>query len=757
MRQFFWIMLLSVIAVSMPGQTVVKCTAPPDSNGLPGAVVQLVKDGNIVYMNTTGVNGEVEFFTQAPYIMKVKCLGYVSYADTIKAYKKQIRIELTEDLKQLKDVVITAQYNTNSVDNSTYKIKVIDSKRIQELAAVNLKDALSNELNFRFSQDNALSMCTMSMQGISGQNVKVMIDGVPMVGRQDGNLDLSQINLNNVERIEIVEGPMAVNYGTDALAGVVNIITKKPKKNRFESGIQTYYESNFTYNANAFVAFQKKNHGIKLSGGRNYFNGWKANESFYLFPVKTIADTNRFKNWKPREQYFANFDYTFSKKNFDLGYKSSYFSELILSRGYPVAPYYESAFDDRFRTTRIDNAISTNLKFKKQRSFNNIVGYNYYQRKKNTYFKDLTNLDEIISADASMQDTSRFTLMIARGSFISSQPFSEIKDSIEKRHYFNYEIGYDLNRETAFGKRIENKEQHITDLAAFVSSEIQPVKNFIIRPGVRYAYNSLYPAPLTPSLHLKYNTENWIFRSSYARGFRAPTLKELYFDFVDINHNITGNTNLKAETSNNITASVKYKTDKEKNSFWLENGYFYNNITNLITLGINSGTQYTYINIGKFISYGATVNANYKYKVFTVSAGGSYTARYNQISEEFKNVEMFNYSPEARASAQYEFEKIKSTVNVFYKYTGKLLAVGLDATNTPYQTIIEDYHTFDANFSTGFFKKKFIVTVGAKNIFNVTNVLSTSSGGGAHSSGGFSTPIAMGRTYFLKLDYVFSK
>src|SRR3989344_7095673 len=191
MRQLLWIILLAISGNRITAQTIVKCTAPPDSNGLPGAVVQLVKDGNLVYMNTTDINGEVDFFTPAPYILKVKCLGYHAYIDTITTTRKLIRIELAEDLKQLKDVVITAQYNTNIADNSIYKIKVIDSKRIQELAAVNLKDALSNELNFRFSQDNALSMCTMSMQGISGQNVKVMIDWVPIVGRQDGSLDLS--------------------------------------------------------------------------------------------------------------------------------------------------------------------------------------------------------------------------------------------------------------------------------------------------------------------------------------------------------------------------------------------------------------------------------------------------------------------------------------------------------------------------------------------------------------------------------------
>ena len=67
----------------------------------------------------------------------------------------------------------------------------------------------------------------MSVQGLSGENVKILIDGVPVVGRLNGNVDLSQINLTNIERVEIVEGPLSVNYGTNALAGTINLITKK--------------------------------------------------------------------------------------------------------------------------------------------------------------------------------------------------------------------------------------------------------------------------------------------------------------------------------------------------------------------------------------------------------------------------------------------------------------------------------------------------------------------------------------------------
>src|SRR5690606_33935457 len=131
----------------------------------------------------------------------------------------------------------------------------------------------NNEFNFNVSQDNILGS-GLSMQGISGQNVKIMIDGVPVIGRLDGDIDVSQINLNQIERIEIVEGPLAVNYGSNALAGTINLITKAPKTNEIDGGANFYTESIGHYNAVAHAAMGWNKQSLSLSAGRNYFDGW---------------------------------------------------------------------------------------------------------------------------------------------------------------------------------------------------------------------------------------------------------------------------------------------------------------------------------------------------------------------------------------------------------------------------------------------------------------------------------------------------
>jgi len=100
--------------------------------------------------------------------------------------------------KELETFVVTAQYEKTSKEKAINTIRVISRKKIDALAAVNLGDVLKNELNIRLTQDNVLGSF-MSFQGISGQNVKILIDGIPIIGRLSGSIDVSQINLNNID------------------------------------------------------------------------------------------------------------------------------------------------------------------------------------------------------------------------------------------------------------------------------------------------------------------------------------------------------------------------------------------------------------------------------------------------------------------------------------------------------------------------------------------------------------------------------
>ena len=165
-------------------------------------------------------------------LLKISHIGYETITDTL--IQKEKIYELNEIYIPLDETVVTAQYAPGSTEKSVHKMKVISRKEIDARGSVNLRDVLANENNIRISQDNVLGS-SLSMQGISGQNVKILLDGVPLIGRLNGNLDLSQINLNNIERIEIIEGPLSVNYGTDALAGTINLISQNNQNEKDSS------------------------------------------------------------------------------------------------------------------------------------------------------------------------------------------------------------------------------------------------------------------------------------------------------------------------------------------------------------------------------------------------------------------------------------------------------------------------------------------------------------------------------------------
>ena len=136
----------------------------------------------------------------------------------------------------LKEVVLTGQYNRQSVDKSVFEVEVLSQKDIKMLAANNLSDVLNQTLNMNIVPQAGEGRSGIKQFGFNSEYVKILVDNVPIVGDEGfGNaIDISQINLDDIEQIEIIEGSMGVQYGADAVTGVVNIITKKSGKHDWQ-------------------------------------------------------------------------------------------------------------------------------------------------------------------------------------------------------------------------------------------------------------------------------------------------------------------------------------------------------------------------------------------------------------------------------------------------------------------------------------------------------------------------------------------
>lgn len=674
--------------------------------------------------------GEVINYSQSKSYMIIHCFGYTDLIDTIEAGMSYTFYMEKEEMI-LEEVVVTGQYDINTSDKSVYNVKVIDPKTIQQMGAQNLSDVLSNQLATRLSHDNILGTSTQ-INGISGQNVKILVDGVPMIGRENGNIDLSQINMNNVDRIEIIEGPMSVSYGTDALGGLINIVTKKSSSYPFEGDLHLYYESVGTYNGDGALFWRRSDHSFSVSGGRYFFDGFSP------------LDTSRYQEWKPKQQYFGTFNYNYSGKSWNMGAKTEYYNEEVQNKGNPVlTPYQAYAFDDYYFTRRINQSLFIEQRLKNNAKLLFTNAYDNYRRIKNTYRKDLVTLGQELSTGSGTQDTSTFDEWTMRGTYSSVLPFRKI----------NFQLGYDIHLQSGSGINLVSGIQHIYDFAAFGSLEYQLFKGFNLRPGLRLAYNTGYGAPLTPSLNVKYDfLDRYTLRASYARGFRSPSLKELHLEFVDVSHNIHGNDSLKSETSENLRLTFTARNRIGANNLKAEVSFFYNNISNIITLALidPSANYYTYINLARYKTRGTSFTAEFRMKNAAFNAGFSLLGLYNTLADTF-NIEKFSLTPEFQGNFTYTFTKAKLEGAIFFKNTGSTPGYNLDAQGDVYQTFLQSYSIMDASLTKYFWKKHIAITSGVKNIFNVTDLKSNSLGEAFHSSANDAVPYAIGRLFFVSL------
>jgi outer membrane receptor for ferrienterochelin and colicins len=693
------------------------------------------------YFKVSDEKGMVENTSKNISLIKIFCIGYNSLTDTISA-GRSYEYTLLPSIFSLDEVVVTGSIKPQRADKSIYSIKVIDQRKIEEKAANNLRDILSNQVNMSISQDPALGS-SLKIKGLSGNNVKILIDGVPVIGRMGGSIDLSQLNLYNVDHIEMVEGPMSVIYGSDALAGAINIITKENKSSNFGITTNSYFETAGTYNLDGSISFRRKRHSFSVSGSRNFFDGFS-------------TDTLRSQLWKPKEQYSGDIYYMYTHDKARIKYQVSYMHERLWDKGNLMEPRFYTAFDSWFYSRRITNRFDYDRTLSNGMSIKMLASYSIYQRRKITYIKDLSTLNREFSPNSSDHDTTDFNAFVYR--FVLGE------DNTDKK--FNYTLGLDINYEKGTGKRIINNKQEIGDYAMFASLKYTPLKALSFQPGLRVAYNTGFRVPPVPSVNVRWvPLERFNVRASYARGYRAPTLKELYIYFVDVNHNIQPNENLKAEYGHNFDLSLSYNTEKNRKVHYSEIGLglFYNNMHNIIQLAIRndigSGGAYQYINVLNYNTIGYQTSLSYNfYPYLDVSLGFGHTGTYFSFDEKKQTLNDYKFSGEINTNIGWYIPSVKLKLSAFYKYTDRLWLFAVDENNEVKTGKMNSYHNLDFTVLRKFFSNRLVLSSGVKNILNNTNInISGNVPNGAHTSDGGSSPVNYGRFLFFKISYTLLK
>ncbi len=697
-----------------------------------GQVLQVVDEENLpvpgARLYVTGQKKPLEadsvgraHLSAGTHTVRVEATGYKPWVGTA-LVPGQVILQRLE--YRLEENVITGQSVPIPAIQSLQPMRILSAERIQAQGALYLPHLLATELNVRLQQDPNLGSF-LQLQGLSGQNIKVLVDGVPVVGRVGGSVDLAQLPLSEVDRVEIVEGPMSVLYGTDALGGVVNLITRESRC-QWEARARLHYESVGVYDAQFSATGGPARHRLHLSGGRYFFGGWDPD-----------PERLRARLWRPREQYNLSGLYQFRPSDaLRIRLQLSLLWETFYNLKEPtITPYRVYALDEYYYTRRWLPHAHLSWKLSPHWRWEQQVGWLGWQRIRNVVYKDLVTLRETLVPLEGQQDSTLETHFWTRGFLTRTLARGEVQ------------WGHELTHQLVQGLRIRNGLATMGDYASWFSLKYHLIDRLTVSPALRWAYNTQFTSPLLASFHFRYELgSGWVWRGGYSRGFRAPSLREMYLYLVFTNHNIQGNPDLQPERSHHFHTALTWNHLTPRGMLWrFSASAFYNDLTNLIQLVVlDPVTLYTtYFNISAFQTLGIQPQLEWKYKRYTLQAGANFT-RYP--GDQWAWETAFNGTLSQGAY----------TAAIFFKYNGRLPIFVAQEDGTVAFRWIGAFPWMDVTISRSIWKNTVHLLVGVRNLFDIRQVQANLAGG-VHSGGGAAAPIGMGRFAFIRLTVSLQK
>ncbi|MGK4567197.1 TonB-dependent receptor plug domain-containing protein [Flavobacterium sp. 3HN19-14] len=683
--------------------------------------------------------------------------------------------EVTKDsvANPLQEVVVTGQLEPQSIRKSVFNVNKITRKDIERQAANNLSDLLNQYLNITITPSSGTGRSTVSMFGLDGQYFKILIDNIPVVSDNSvgNNVDLTQINLDDIEQIEIIEGSMGVTHGANAVSGILNIITKKSSMHKWEITTtlqeETVGEEYAMFNKGRHIQALKVSHTlsenwfVSLGFNRNDFSGYLDQRKGKDY---TDTDLKRGFTWLPKQQYLGNATINYNKGNFRAYYKFDYLNENINyynpSVIVTIIPPFEAerfAYDKRYITERLYNHLNLDGRFLGQLHYN--VSFSYQKQTRNTddFKYDLNTKSESENKKTENQSTE---ILYSTGTVTNF-----FKDKMA-----DLQLGYEIINNKGFAI-VDGENQTSVPITKtfnnydfFAASEIKVTNAFWVRPGARFSLQSQFDNQYAASLGFRYLLENNIeLRTSLGKSYRTPDFEELYSKIKFSGHNFYGNENLIPETSTSYDFNIK------RTSILGEGKKLYNAISlayldvndkiDMALVGFAEGTTdpvYQYINISSYKMWNIASNNQFEYNNWSLQAGASLVGISRVIDNgEAVSDDKFLYGFQVNANVSYNFSKQDLQFSVYYKYNGEQQQFVATTENDEavYKlSEIGSYSFLDASVKKSFFKRQFDATIGARNIFDVTNIQQGIATGGAHTA---TTDILLGygRSYFLKLTY----
>ncbi len=458
------------------------------------------------------------------------------------------------------ELIVTAARYLQPKKNVIANVKVISASDIKVSGAENAAEALKKFSSVSIKSNGGRGgISTMKFRSANSQQILIMVDGNRINSTLLGMYDIADIPADNIARIEIVDESISSLYGSDAIGGAVNIITKKGSGKPYDVNVSVGSFGSFGYR----LALDKNLSGCDVYG---------------LYSSKRT------------DGFRVNSDYKISDYAFNISCPEGVdvkFNGLNSERGNPGVP--SSSLDASSASTPFDRQ-SDNAK-------NLVISYaNMYSAA-----SELTGHISLNTSDQGVHCADSFV----PGTFSDDRYFSSIyglniQNVSEVSKYHALTTGVEIKRSLGESSKAGNR---IFDNSSFyVNSEIGsglPVSAYF---GARLDSNSVWGSTVNPRVGLLFKPDSGTaFRLSMATAFRSPTFNELYWN--EPSWGMFGNTALKPETSN----SLNFSLEKEVCASQLKVAYFRNDIKDMIKWSQTSAFVWQTVNIGKVVIEGAGI------------------------------------------------------------------------------------------------------------------------------------------------------
>ena len=576
----------------------------------------------------------------------------------------------TAKTEALSEVIVTATRTVRQLSSLPLPVQLVSKKEIQSVNSLRLSDILNEQTGLITVPDFGGGE-GIQLQGLDSQYTLILVDGVPLVGRSAGTLDISRITVGNIKQIEIVKGASSSLYGSEALGGVINIITENPKQG-FNGEINSRVGSFDTYDSSINLGY--KNEKLAINAFVNSFlsGGYDLNDNDALNTVEPFRN----------HTFNTKLIYNFSEK-----------TNLFVS--------------GRYYTQNQDYVASEEIKGE-----SNINEWNTHLKLSHTYSKKWSSYFEFYSTrykadeylnnpDASRYSESDYDQFMIR---------PEIRATYNPTDKSAFIGGLGWNRET-LNRTDFSTQPEFDSPYAYLQFDTNPTEKINIILGARFDSHSEYESQFSPKAAIRYElSDKLAVKGSVGYGFKAPDFRQLYFDFTNstVGYTVLGynavidkineldeqgqianivvplsnfENELRPENSISINVGADYNpTSKLKFSI----NAFRNNINDLIDTRVianktNGQNVFSYFNVNEVYTQGIEFNSTFKLNNQFKFSGGYQLlfAKDKEAERAFENGEIFARLTPSSPSFQlekndyfglYNRSRHMANVKVFYEF-----------------------------------------------------------------------------------------